>query len=106
MTCLEYVQKKLNDDHKNELNDRLKNNNFLSKNVAPKAGTTLIFTQGYHIGFGKIDEYLNIVTAEYSDGMELCRVLSFYDDTVRIAMTNPILKKGEKINYGKPNWNY
>lgn len=47
-------------------------------------GETYIFVVGFHIGFGKLNSEHNLETLEYNEGKELRRLLSIFDDNVKI----------------------
>ena len=47
-------------------------------------GETYIFVVGFHIGFGKLNGEHNLETLEVNEGKELRRLLSIFDDNVKI----------------------
>lgn len=98
-TCLEYVLENLVKAEQEILKNVLLDKNFFRNKSQIKEGDKIIFTHGFHVGFGAIDEYLNVITDECSDGKIFSRTLSLHDDRLKIAMVNPKRKRGK--NSGK-----
>ena len=98
-TCLEYVLENLIKSEQEPLKEVLTNKTFFRNKSQIMKGDCIIFTHGFHVGFGVIDEYLNVITDECSDGQIFTRTLSLYDDRLKIAKVNPKRKRGK--NNGK-----
>lgn len=56
-------------------------------------GETYIFVVGFHIGFGKLNSEHNLETLEYNEGKELRRLLSIFDDNVKILFKKEDVEK-------------
>lgn len=96
MTCMEFVLSKLNTKESKELERLLTvKNEWLNKNEL-KQGEPYIFVIGFHIGFGRLNSEHNLETVEYDDGKELRRLVSLFDDNVKIVMKKEGLKLWEK----------
>lgn len=97
MTCLDYVIENLTQNEGKKLKEILTNGEFFRNKSLIRKGDIVIFTHGYHVGFGRLAEYYDLETDEYSNGEKHHRVLSLYDDRLKIAIVNPKIKKGSEI---------
>lgn len=93
MTCIEFVLSKLNSKESKELERLLTvKNEWLDKNELEKGGI-YIFVVGFHIGFGRLNDEHNLETIEYNDNNELRRLISLFDDNVKIVMKKEGINK-------------
>lgn len=97
MNCLEYVKDNITETQSIALDEILINKTFIRPKSILQKGDRIIFTHGFHVGFGKVSDYHEIITDECSDNEIFSRTLSVYDDRLKIAVISPKMKKGNKI---------
>ena len=84
MTCIDFVMSKCTKAEQKQIEKLLTTKkDWMDKNEL-QLGKVYIFVVGFHIGFGKLNDDFNLDTLEYDDGQELQRLLSIYDDNLKI----------------------
>lgn len=84
MDCMEFVLSKCTKAEQKEIERLLTSKSEWTDKNNLVIGNTYIFVVGFHIGFGKLNGEHNFETLEYNEGKELRRLLSIFDDNVKI----------------------
>lgn len=98
MNCLDYVHEQLSDKSNTLLDIYLTTRNFPNNKIDIKVGELVVFTYGYHVGFGRLNDYYELETIECSDDKMVTRKLQLFDERLKIALINPKLRKGSELN--------
>lgn len=98
MNCLDYVHEQLTEKENTWLDIYLTTRNFPNNKTDVQVGELVVFVYGYHVGFGRLNDYYELETIECSDDKIVTRRLQFFDEKLKIAMINPKLKKGSELN--------
>lgn len=96
MNCLEYVESRLDKKTYEALEDILVSREFFMDKSVLNVGDKIVFAHRYHVGFAELGEFYELVTDECSDDTILSRVLSLYDDALKIILINPKIKERSK----------
>lgn len=98
MNCLEYVLDKIQAKDGKLLKERLSVHRGQSLNKSTiKEGEVFIFSHGYHVGFGVINEWYEVITCECSESQILSRTLSLYDERLKVVLYQPTFKRGKEV---------
>lgn len=85
MTCLDYVMENMPKKNKKEIEDKIINHDYISKQNI-NIGNKIIFVQGFHVGFAElVDEFGTLKTDEYNNNEHLCRFLPLFDESLHIV---------------------
>ena len=84
MDCMEFVLSKCTKAEQKEIERLLTSKSEWTDKNDLVIGDVYIFVVGFHIGFGKLNGEHNLETLEYNEGKELRRLLSIFDDNVKI----------------------
>lgn len=101
MNCIQYVLDNLTKTESEKVTELIRNKTYIRNLSLVKPSDIVIFTQGWHIGFAQVNQYLELRTNEMESNFILNRNLYLYDSRLRIVLINPKLKKGRLKEWEK-----
>lgn len=97
MNCLDYVLSKLTKQQSEILKDALIDKVFFKDKSSLRKEDIIVFSHGFHVGFGVIGEYCEVLTDECSNNQIIHRHLDLYDERLKVVIVSPKLKRGSVI---------